>query len=82
MLLRLFIAAILWSPARKGLTSWLSFAMFNCVFDTFPRGILDQLLYLSVSVPDLCHLSYYDCPPFSLRFVIIIFYKRLVFLDT
>ena len=28
MLLRLFIAA-LWSPAGKGLTSWLSFMMFN-----------------------------------------------------
>ena len=30
MLLRLFIAA-LWSPVGKGLTSWLSFVMFNCV---------------------------------------------------
>ena len=30
MLSRLFIAA-LWSPAGKGLTSWLSFVMFNCV---------------------------------------------------
>ena len=30
MLLRLFIAA-LWSPAGKGLTSWPSFVMFNCV---------------------------------------------------
>ena len=30
MLSHQFIAA-LWSPAGKGLTSWLSFAMFNCV---------------------------------------------------
>ena len=30
MLLRLFIAA-LWSPAGKGLSSWLSFVMFNYV---------------------------------------------------
>ena len=30
MLSRLFIAA-LWSPAGKGLTSWLLFVMFNCV---------------------------------------------------
>ena len=30
MLSRLFIAA-LWSPAEKGLTSWLSFVMLNCV---------------------------------------------------
>ena len=30
MLSRLFIDA-LWSPAGKGLTSWLSFLMLNCV---------------------------------------------------
>ena len=30
MLSRLFIVA-LWSPAGKGLTSWLLFVMFNCV---------------------------------------------------
>ena len=39
MLSRLFIAAV-WSPAGKGLTSWLLFVMFNCVFITFPCGIL------------------------------------------
>ena len=27
--------AALWSPAGKGLTSWLLFVMFNCVFDNF-----------------------------------------------
>ena len=32
---RLFICA-LWSPAGKGLTSWLSFEMSNCEFVTFP----------------------------------------------
>ena len=31
---RLFIVA-LWSPAGKGLTSWLSFVMSNCEFVTF-----------------------------------------------
>ena len=31
----LFINA-LWSPAGKGLTSWLSFVMSNCEFVTFP----------------------------------------------
>ena len=56
MLLRLFIAA-LWSPAGKGLTSWLTFVMFNCVFVTFPCGILGQVWYLIVLIPDLCHLS-------------------------
>ena len=42
MLSRLFIAA-LWSPAEKGLTSWLLFVMFNCVFGTFLCGILCQV---------------------------------------
>ena len=54
---RLFIAA-LWSPAGKGMTSWLLLVMFNCIFVTFPRGILGQVWYLIVSFPDLCRLSY------------------------
>ena len=32
---RLFICA-LWSPAGKGLTSWLSFVVSNCEFVTLP----------------------------------------------
>ena len=56
MLSRLFIAA-LWSPARKGLTSWLSFVMFNCAFITFPYGILGKVWCLIVSIPDLCQIS-------------------------
>ena len=36
---RLFIAAF-WSPAGKGLTSWLLFVMFKCVFVLFPCGIV------------------------------------------
>ena len=51
---RLLIAA-LWSSAGKGLTSWLFFVMFNCVFVTFPFGILDQMWCLSVSIPILCY---------------------------
>ena len=39
MLSRLFIDALR-SPDGKGLTSWLLFVMFNCVFATFPYGIL------------------------------------------
>ena len=58
MLSRLFIEA-LWSPAGKGLTSWLLFVMFNCVFVTFPCDILGQMWYLIVSIPDLCRLSYF-----------------------
>ena len=34
--------------------------MFNCVFVTFPCGILGQVWYLIASFPDLCHLSYLD----------------------
>ena len=48
-----------WSPAGKGLTSWLSFVMFNCAFVTFPCGILGQVWSLIVLIPDLCHLSYF-----------------------
>ena len=58
MLSRLFIAA-LWSPAGKPLTSWLLFVMFNCIFVTFPCGLLGQVWYLIVSFPDLCCLSYF-----------------------
>ena len=49
----LFIAA-LWSPAGKGLTTWLSFVMLNSVFVTFLCAILGQVWYLIVSIPDLC----------------------------
>ena len=54
---RLFICA-LWSPAGKGLTSWLSFVVSNCEFVTFPIDILGQVWYLIVSIPDLCTLTY------------------------
>ena len=53
----LFIAA-LWSPEGKGLTSCLLFIMFLCDFVTFPFGILGQVWYLIVSIPDTCCLSY------------------------
>ena len=56
--LRSFIAALS-SLAGKGLTYWLSFVMFNCVFVSFPCGIPGQVWYLIVSIPDLCCLSYF-----------------------
>ena len=46
----------LWSPARKGLPSRLLFVIFNCVFVTFQCGILGQVWYLILSIPDLCRL--------------------------
>ena len=33
---RVIYICALWSPAGKGLTSWLSFVVLNCVFVTFP----------------------------------------------
>ena len=56
---RLFICA-LWSPAGKGLTSWLLCVVSNCEFFHFPIGILGQVWYLIVSFPDLCTLTYFD----------------------
>ena len=51
--MRLFKNA-LWSPAGKGLTSWLSFVFSNCEGVTFPL-----VWCLIVSIPDLCTLSYF-----------------------
>ena len=53
---RLFICA-LWSPAGKGLASWLSSVVSNCEFVTFhwyPGW------YLIVSIPGLCTLTYFE----------------------
>ena len=55
MLSCLFITA-LWSPAGKGLTSWLLFVMFNCVFVIFPFGILGQMWRLIVQISDFCRI--------------------------
>ena len=52
---RLFVCALR-SPAGRGLTSWLSFVVSNCYFCHFPIGILGQVWYLIVSIPDLCTL--------------------------
>ena len=49
----------LWSLAGKGLTSWLLFVMFNCVFLTFSSGIMSQVWYMIISIPDLCRLYYF-----------------------
>ena len=67
MLSGLFIAA-LWSPAGKGLTSWFLFVMSNCDVVTFPCGILGQVWYLIVLIPDLCRLSYFVLSLLSVTF--------------
>ena len=51
--------AVLWSPAGKGLTSWLLFVVLNCGVVTFPFGILGHVWHLIVSISDLCTLSYF-----------------------
>ena len=55
---RLFICA-LWSPAGKGLTSWLSFVVSNCEFVTFPLVSWVRCGTWLLSIPDLCTLTYY-----------------------
>ena len=47
---RLFICA-LWSPAGKGLTSWLSFVVSNCEFVTFPFSVGAKSQILSSVAP-------------------------------
>ena len=48
------------SPAGKGLTAWLSYRVIcYCVFVTFPYGVMVQVWYLIVSIPDLCLLLYF-----------------------
>ena len=59
MLSRLLIVA-LWSPAGKGLTSWLLCVMSYCDFVAFPFGILGQVWYSLVFIPDLCPLTYFE----------------------
>ena len=54
----LFIAA-LWSPAGKGLTSWLLLVMF-IVFLILSLVVSWGMWYLIVSFPVLCRLSYFD----------------------
>ena len=60
--LRLFIAAV-WSPVGKGLTTWVSFVVLNCVLVNFPYCILGQVWYLIVSISDLS-------PFFTLKFLL------------
>ena len=38
----------------------------------FPNGILGQVWYLIVSIPDLCNLTYLDTPAIMRRFVIAV----------
>ena len=70
-----FICA-LWSPAGKGLTSWLSFVVFNW-FCHFPIGILGQVWFLIVSIPDLCTPTYFK-GSFPLSVYVLLFSSMLL----
>ena len=73
MLLRLVIAA-LWSPVGKGLTSWLLFVTFNCIFITFLCASTGQVWHLIVSIPDLYHLTFFDYFSFIVSSIVCMFY--------
>ena len=62
-----FVRVCLYVPCGhllvKWLTSWLSFVVSNCAFVTcvchVPIGIIGQVWYLIVSIPNLCTLTYF-----------------------
>ena len=64
-----------WERADLLAFLWL---MCSCVFVTFSYGVLGQVWYLIVSIPDLCHL------PYSLIFAFFLTYiektKKNIFL--
>ena len=70
---RLFICA-LWSPAGKGLTSWLSSVVSagSLSLSNWYR-ILGQVWYLIISILDLCTLTYYITLLLVLNLLIQIF---------
>ena len=57
--------AVLSVPCSLVVTCWerayllaLLYVMFSCDFVTFTYGVLVQMWYLIVSIPDLCLLPY------------------------
>ena len=68
----------LWSPAGKGLASYLScilYVMFSCDLVTFLYGVLGQVWYLVVSISDPCRLPFFDlkkAPKLSQQFVSVL----------
>ena len=61
---RLFVCA-LWSPAGRGwpLGSRLWCMLLVC---RFPVGVLGQVWYLIVSIPDICTLTYFVTTRFDI----------------
>ena len=42
-----------------GMALLYMYVMFSCVIVTFPNGVLSQVWYLIVFIPDLCLFSYF-----------------------
>ena len=55
---RCLFVATLWSSVGEELTLALLNVMMSCVFVTFLFGVLGQVWYLIVSIPDLCRLPF------------------------
>ena len=60
-----FCHTVLSNPCGLVVTCWdradllaLLYLTFSCVFATFPYGVLVQVWYFIVSIPDLCLLPY------------------------
>ena len=60
----------------------LLYVMFSCVFVTFPCGVLGQVWYLIVSIPDLCLLPYFIIKAADVYFkaVILLFLVNCLFM--
>ena len=56
---RCLFVATLWSPVGKEQTLALLNLMLSCVFVTFLFGVLGQVWYLIVSIPDHCLPPYF-----------------------
>ena len=52
------VICALWSPAGKGVTSWLSFVV-STVSLSLSHWYPESVWYLIVSIPDLCTLTYF-----------------------
>ena len=52
------LTSVLSRPDVRANLLALLYMMFSCVFDTFQCGVLGQVWYLIISIPDLCLLPY------------------------
>ena len=65
-LLSVYYSLVVTCWERAGLLTLL-YVMFYCGFVSFPYGVLGQVWYLIVSIPDLCPLSYFSQTDTSIK---------------